>query len=123
MVKRTVSAMLLSIMFLLFTSCMSDSVETLEQRARRDSRNFPDIVRTLPDGFIALDAAVEEKAEMLRTLFWSTNFVVQDSEGITIFQTDVKDRDFIVIYGNAFHVNESMFTEIAQYANCPHPLK
>ena len=90
--------------------------QTLEERAQNDSRHFPDIVSILPDGFIPLDKAAEESEDVLRALFWSTNFVAYDSEGITIFQTDVKNNDFIVIYKNAYYVNESIFNEIVESA-------
>ena len=116
--KKILSRALLFLMsfgMLLSAGCASGTELTLEQEARRDRRHYPDIVRTFPEGFISLDAATEGMDEILNVLFWSTNFVVQDSEGVTIFQTDVKDREFIVINRNAFHVNESMFNEIARF--------
>lgn len=104
------------VILILNIGCASEVDHTLEQMAQRDRQHYPDIVQYSPDGFITLDSALEGIGGVLTTLFWSTNFVVQDSEDITIFQTGVRDNNFIVIYKNAFYINEGMFNEIAKYA-------
>jgi len=90
--------------------------QTLEQRARHDRQHYPDIVRDLPEGFVSLNNATVGLEEVLSVFFWSTTFVVQCSESITIFQTEVKDRRFILIYQNEYYVNERVFSEIVEYA-------
>jgi len=42
--------------------------------------------------------------------------VFQDSEMTTVFQTNVKDRDFIIIYSNAYYINESRFILIEEFS-------
>lgn len=111
--------------FLFLVACSGNSIQggsgtsmSIEERRIGQERYFPVLVRTLPSGFIAVESAIEdlESAGALRFLFWSTNVVFQDIEGVTIFQTDVHDSNFIVIYRNAYYVNEERFLEIAEYA-------
>ena len=90
--------------------------EPLEQRAQREPSYFPDIVDSVPKGFIALEEAINGMGGVLTTLFWSTNFVVHDSENVTIFQTGVKNSSFIVIFCNAYYVDKERISEIARYA-------
>ena len=90
--------------------------DSLGARARLDSRHYPRIVSTLPDGFTPLSIATENTYGLLRTFFWSTNFVIQDSEGVTVFQTDVHDDSFIVIYRNQYYICEEQFSQILDNA-------
>lgn len=112
---------LFTILSLVLASCStlhfmgSDSMDnqpSLEARARRDRRHFPRIVSTLPDGFIALDIATKDMDGILSIYFWHTTFGFQDSEGMTIFNTDVHDDSFIVIYRNQYYICENQFSQI-----------
>jgi len=89
---------------------------TSEERAEGREAEFPDIVDKLPTGFIALNLVLETNSEILSSLFWSTNIVFQDVKGITIFQTNVRNNEFIVIYNNSYYVNEKIILEIMEKA-------
>ena len=81
-----------------------------------NERYLPDVVHAMPQGFISLREAIENMEGILTSFFWSTNIAIQDSEGVTIFQTDVKNNNFIVMYENNTYVNKEIFLEIAAYA-------
>ncbi|MCL2425580.1 MAG: hypothetical protein FWD05_04490 [Oscillospiraceae bacterium] len=91
------------------------SDEEMRYRGISD-RYLPERVREVPMGFVALDTAIREYDGVLSYLFWSTNFVIQDSEDVTIFQTDVKNSQVIVLYRNVYYINEEKFLEILEYA-------
>jgi len=95
---------------------ISNAQGTLEERAVGRESYFPYIVNELPAGFIALDLVLEGNSEILRPLFWSTNIVFQDAKNITIFQANVRNNEFIVIYNNSYYVNEKMISEILETA-------
>ena len=95
------------------TSCTGNIVEVINPE---QDRFWPVRVSEVPSGFIALNDTRGKTEGILTTLFWSTNFVVQCSEMATIFQTDVKNNEFIVMYNNAFYVNSDKFWEVFEYA-------
>ena len=80
-------------------------------------RFYPDRVRTVPPGFIALNPAIEELGEgVLSYLFWDTNIAFIDSENVTFFQTGVRNSEFIVMHGGEYYVNEEKFLELTVQA-------
>ena len=118
MVRVFVKIALLTVLLLVLSSCTTLSFrsdDSLEARARRNRRYFPIIVSNLPDGFIPLNSVLEMDG-ILRTLFWSTNFVIQDAEHVTVFQTDVHDDSFIVIYKSQYYICGNQFSQILDNA-------
>jgi len=114
--KKTV--LFLSVLFLIslvkLTSC-SGSLLSDANNPEQD-RFWPDRVNEVPSGFIALNDTRQKTEGILTAFFWSTNFVVQCSEIVTIFQTDVKNNEFIVMYNDEFYVNNDKFWEVYEYA-------
>ena len=114
---RLKKIMLLAVLSLGLSSCSTlDFGDSLEARARRNRRYFPIIVSALPEGFVPLDTVIEDMGGILSIMFWSTNFGIIDSEGITTFQTDVHDDSFIVIFRNQYYVCENQFSQILDHA-------
>jgi len=90
--------------------------DTLEQRAQEDPEYFPVIMHDLPQGFVALDSALEGLEEILDVIFFEHSFSVRDSDDITIFATLVGDSSFIIIHNNAYYVDEKKISEVIQEA-------
>lgn len=78
-------------------------------------RFYPNNVLSLPYGFVRL-STVFECVDILRPLFWSNNIAVVYNESTTIFQSDVKNNDVIIMYRNEFYVNEELFNQIINFA-------
>jgi len=106
---RFILVLILVVPLLTLPSCNTSNVDPPE-------RFSPHRVSVLPTGFIPLEAATKNMDDILTTLFWSTNFVVQDAEGVTSFQTDVHDYGFIIIYENQLYVSEKQFSQIVDEA-------
>ena len=109
---RFIVTLLLVVPLLTLSSCNTSNTGNVDS----PERFSPHRVSTLPKGFIPLDIATKNLNDILTTLFWSTNFVVQDAEGVTSFQTDVHDDSFIVIYNNLLYVCERQFSQIVDNA-------
>lgn len=105
-----------STLLLLLSSCaMMDAGMNMFNR-RTPDRYFPETVSSVPLGFISLNESLADMDGIINSFFWSSNFGFQDSERATIFQTDVKNSGFIVMYKNEFYINEDKFLGIVDYA-------
>ena len=106
----------LLISLLLLSSCaaVGAGMDTLDSRT--EDEFSPEVVSSVPSGFIPLNVALADMDGVMNSFFWSNNFGFQDSERVTIFQTNVKNNDFIVMYRNDIYINEEAFLEIATYA-------
>jgi len=107
---------ILSFLLIILSSCTRVGSGAGMFNSRADDRFFPVTVRSVPDGFISLSEALADKDGIMTRFFWSYSFGFQDSEGVTIFQTDVKNNEFIVMYGDEYYINEEKFLEISSYA-------
>jgi hypothetical protein len=89
-------------------------VDPLEQRAQKNPEFFPEIMSSLPEGFIELYPALEnQKKKKALTIRWfETGIWFFDSNEESVFNASVHDSSFIIIYDNAYYVNEEKFSKI-----------
>ena len=93
------------------TSCSLFPIRLGDDRIT-EARN----VRTVPAGFIELNTAVNDLQGVLDLIGWSNNIVFQDAEGVTFFQTNSGNDEFVVRYRGNLYVNGEMFSEIVDTA-------
>lgn len=58
----------------------------------------------LPDGFIELEEAVASSDERYRFVFWESQISVM-SENVCIYQTSIRDKNFILKYKGKYYIN------------------
>ena len=99
-------------------------------RKENNIENFPleidvTVVDVLPYGFINLNSYLGN-TDVLEYTFWSINISfhvntdikreIFGSNSRTIFQTNVNNNDFIVLYNNDYYVNENILLPLLEYA-------
>ena len=84
------------------------------------------VVRKVPEGFIPLREAAKwegssDNESGLRYVTWESQISFLDADlsagGVTIYQTDFKNSDFIVKYNNEYYVNEAKILELIDIVN------
>jgi len=71
--------------------------------------NDAKVVLELPDGFIALEEAIASSGGTLRYVFWESQISFLDFDRNVLYQTDVKNKAFIVKYNRVYYINEAKF--------------
>jgi len=76
-------------------------------------------VSSLSTGFIPLEEAEASSEGILEFFFGETQVTVValKKKRVHIYQTDLKDANFIVIYKEKYYINESTFHELMNIAN------
>jgi len=77
-------------------------------------RNDARMVFSTPTDFVLLDEAVTASEGSLRYVFWENQISFLDVENVCIYQTSVKDADFIVRYKKKYYINESKYKELME---------
>lgn len=74
-------------------------------------RNIGKVVFNLPDGFVLLDEAIDSSESIFSYVFWESQISLLDADGICIYQTSVRNDDFIVKYKEEYYVSEIKLAE------------
>lgn len=78
-------------------------------------------VKEVPTGFIPLPKGGGNWESGSHYIFWETEISFSDAEldagGVCIYQTNVKNSDFIVKYNNEYYVNEGKLLELIDIAD------
>lgn len=75
------------------------------------------IVDELPNGFIALDK-IDLSDANLRYIFWESQIsFISTVDNYCVYQTDIKNKDFIVKYNNKYYINEKIYNDILNGVN------
>lgn len=70
-------------------------------------------VSFLPEGFVPLDTVITDSdGRLLEYVFWETQISFLDEEGKAIYQSNVKNDDFIVEYNGEYYINKNEFPNI-----------
>ncbi len=68
----------------------------------------------LPAEYISLDEAITSSNGIQRYMFWESQISFLDSKGVCVYQTDVKDCDFIVKYKGGYYIDKSMYNKLIE---------
>ena len=68
-----------------------------------------------PRGYVPLQKIIELSYGELNYFFWETQISIIDSDNNCIFQTSVKDKDFIVKYKGNYYIGEEYIGVFAKY--------
>lgn len=71
------------------------------------------IVLKIPNGFVDLQSNLKNGLDYFA---FESQIVILDADGVGIYQTSFKNRDFIVKYKGDYYVNEEKLLEIAEVA-------
>jgi len=74
------------------------------------------VVRQVPKGFIYLEKGDNNWKNGLHYVFWETQISFVDAGRICIYQTSVKNSEFIVQYKGDYYVNEEKLSELMDIA-------
>ena len=75
------------------------------------SRNDFHTVLKLPEKFVHLEKG-GYWGDNLRYVVWETQISFLDTSGITIYQTSITNRDFIVRYKGEIYINEEKYLDM-----------
>lgn len=80
------------------------------------ARNDAKMVFNLPAKFVSLDKAIASSQGSLRYVFWESQISFLNSKNINIYQTNIKNGDFIVKYKGEYYISESKYNELIEIA-------
>ncbi|SMC78467.1 hypothetical protein [Papillibacter cinnamivorans] len=80
-------------------------------------RNDAKTVFNLPSGFVSLDEEITSSEGALRYVFWESRISFLNADNICIYQTGVKNDDFIVKYNGNYYICEEKYNELLEAAN------
>lgn len=75
-------------------------------------RNDAKMVFKLPDGFVSLEEVINSSEGALNYVFWESQISFLDAKGTCIYQTGVKNDNFIVKYKGKYYISESKYNEL-----------
>lgn len=76
-------------------------------------RNDANMVLKIPSGFVNLQSSLTNG---LSVMPFETQIAFLDADGVSIYQTDFKNSNFIVKYKGEYYVNEEKLLELADVA-------
>jgi hypothetical protein len=69
-------------------------------------------VFSLPPGFIPLEDVIASSEGVLSCVFWESQISLLNSEGTCVYQTSVRNSNFIVKYNGKNYINEFKYNEL-----------
>ena len=87
----------------------NDQTAVIGNTSSDNSPYEPQTVETLPDGYIALDAAETAASGRVHYRFFETLVWIESADGEELDHALVSDTTFIVTYQGAYHVNKQRF--------------
>lgn len=73
-------------------------------------QNEPYVVSEVPQGYVSLNDLIESTGNKIGYIFWESQIAITN-ERECIYQTNVKDKDFIVKYQEQYYINVDKFND------------